>query len=199
MVAPADRPLLEIANRAELRAWLERNHSSSHGVQLAVGKKGGHATELTYDDAVDEALCFGWIDGTARKLDAERYTVALTPRRPGGTWARSNKERVARLTQAGLMRPAGLAAVEAAHADGSWDLLTNVEALKMPDDLVAALAKDPAAKSGWERLSTSRKQLALYAIATAKQPQTRARRLMAAVEEAAAVEQTAAEKTGGDG
>lgn len=186
MVAPSERPLLEVANRAELRAWLEVNHADSGGVRLAIGKKGGTVTQLTYDDAVEEALCFGWIDGMARKLDAHRYTVLLTPRRPGGNWARSNKERVARLAEAGLMRPAGLAVVEAAKADGSWDLLTDVEALKIPDDLATALGNDPAAASGWERMPASRKQLALYALATAKRPETRARRLSAAVEEAAA-------------
>lgn len=185
MSTSSDRPLLEVADRAELRSWLGSNHAASDGVRLAIGKKGGTTTRLTYDEAVEEALCVGWIDGTARKLDDHRYTVLLTPRRPGGTWARSNKERVARLSKAGLMRPAGLAVVEAAKADGSWDLLTDVEALKMPADLESALARDPAAASGWEHLAVSRKQIALYAIATAKRPETRAKRVAAALDEAA--------------
>lgn len=185
MVAPSDRPLLELADKAELRTWLKKNHSTSDGVRLAIGKKGGTTTRLTYEQAVEEALCVGWIDGMARKLDDHRYTVLLTPRRPGSTWARSNKERVARLSEAGLMRPGGLAVVEAAKADGSWDLLTDVEALKMPQDLLAALAENPAAARGWERMATSRKQMVLYAIATAKRPETRAKRVAAAVDEAA--------------
>jgi uncharacterized protein YdeI (YjbR/CyaY-like superfamily) len=92
-------------------------------VRLAIGKKGNAVTQLTYEDAVEEGLCFGWIDSTTHRLDADRYSVRFTPRRPGGTWAPSNKERVARLIAEGLMRPAGLAAVELAKANGSWDSL----------------------------------------------------------------------------
>ncbi len=118
--AGASLPLLAVADRAELRAWLEHNHASSPGVNLAIGKKGGRATALTYDDAVEEALCFGWIDSTARRLDDDRYTVLFTPRKRGGTWARTNKVRVERLIAEGRMTPAGISVIEAAKADGSW-------------------------------------------------------------------------------
>lgn len=132
-------PLLAVADRAELRAWLESNHGSSPGVNLAIGKKGGRATALTYDDAIEEALCFGWIDSTARRLDDDRYTVLFTPRKRGGTWARTNKARVERLIAEGRMTPAGIAVIEAAKTDGSWTVLEDAENLVVPDDLAAAL------------------------------------------------------------
>lgn len=115
------RPLLELGSRAELRAWLEAHHTTSQGVLLAVGKKGNTVTSLSYDDAVEEGLCFGWIDSTARRLDDDRYTVLFTPRRPRSSWSASNRARVARLTEQGLMRPAGVAAVEVAKAKGLWE------------------------------------------------------------------------------
>jgi len=138
-------PLLELPDRDALRAWLEANHATSPAVRLAIGKKGNSVTALTYEDAVEEGLCFGWIDSTTRRLDADRHTVLFSRRKPHGTWSRSNKERVERLLAQGLMAPAGLAVVEAAKADGSWTSLDDVEALVVPDDLAAALSADPAA------------------------------------------------------
>lgn len=176
-------PLLEVASRAELRAWLAENHASSAGVLLAIGKKGGTATTLTYDDAVEEGLCFGWIDSTARKLDEHRYSVLYTPRRPGGTWAKTNKARVERLAAQELMTPAGLAVIEAAKADGSWDWLTDAEDLKIPDDLASALAAADAA-GRFEALPVPQRQMALFGISSAKRPQTRAQRIAAAVDDA---------------
>lgn len=170
-------PLLEPRDRTELRGWLEENHALSSGVRLAIGKKGNRVTELSYDDAVEEGLCFGWIDGTARRLDADRYTVLFTPRKPGSTWAASNKERVARLEAAGLMRPAGKAAVERAKAEGSWSVLDDIDAFVVPDDLEAALATTPGAKEGFAALTASARKLALYRIVSAKRPETRARRI----------------------
>jgi uncharacterized protein YdeI (YjbR/CyaY-like superfamily) len=174
---PARRPLLEIADRAELRAWLEANHATSTGVRIAITKKGGTVTALTYDDAVEEALSFGWIDGTAGTLDEERYTVGLTPRKPRSNWARSNKTRVEKLIAAGLMTPAGMAAIERAKADGSWGTLNDVEALVMPDDLAEALAADPAAQAFWDTLPASARKMAFYHIGDAKRPETRAKRI----------------------
>ena len=116
-MASPPRPLLEPSSRAALRTWLAENHATSLGVELAVGKKGNTVTALTYDDAVEEGLAFGWIDSVAHRLDADRYTVRFTPRRRGSIWAKSNLARVARLTAAGLMTPAGMAVVEAAQAE----------------------------------------------------------------------------------
>jgi uncharacterized protein YdeI (YjbR/CyaY-like superfamily) len=176
-------PLLEVADRAGLRAWLTENHATSTGVRLAIGKKGGTATELNYEDAVLEAVAFGWIDGKAQRLDEHRYTVLFTPRRSGGTWAKSNKARVEHLVTAGLMTPAGMAAVEAAKADGSWNTLTDADDRVVPDDLAAALTAAKAT-AGFEALPASKQGVALYWIATAKRPETRAKRIAETVEAA---------------
>lgn len=169
-------PLLAPASRAELREWLARNHATSPGVRLAVGKKGNTATALTYDDAVEEGVAFGWIDSTAGKVDEQRYFVTFTPRRPGSAWATSNKEHVARLAAAGLMAPAGVAAVDAARADGSWNLLNDVDDLIVPPDLAEALGA-AGCTAAWDGLSASQRKQALYWIASAKRPATRARRI----------------------
>jgi uncharacterized protein YdeI (YjbR/CyaY-like superfamily) len=150
-----------------------------------VGKKGNSVTTLTYEDAVQEALCFGWIDSTVNRLDAHRFKQLFTPRKPGGTWARTNKERVEKLIASGSMTPAGMAPIEAAKADGSWTLLDEVDALVIPADLAAALGADPAAAHAFEALPDSPKKLALYWIQTAKRPETRAKRVAETVRAAA--------------
>jgi uncharacterized protein YdeI (YjbR/CyaY-like superfamily) len=180
-----DLPLLEPTSRPEWRRWLEGNHTTSPGVWLAVGKKGNSVTSLGYDDAVEEALCFGWIDSTVNRLDADRFKQLFTPRKPGSTWSRSNKERVERLIGQGLMTSAGLAAVEIAKANGSWTLLNDVEALVMPEDLVTALAEKPGAAEGFSALGESVRKMALYWIASAKRPDTRAKRIAETVAAAA--------------
>jgi len=183
-MAASHYPLLELGTRAELRAWLAENHASSKGVELVIGKKGNPVVELSYDDAVEEGLAFGWIDSVGHRLDENRFSVRFTPRRKHGSpWARSNKERVARLTEAGLMTPAGLAAVEAAKADGSWDVLTDVDNLVVPPDLAQALSEAGAAEK-FEGLSASQRRMALYWIAGAKRAETRAKRISATVDAA---------------
>jgi uncharacterized protein YdeI (YjbR/CyaY-like superfamily) len=174
-------PLLEVANRAELRAWLEANHATSTGVRLAIGKKGGATTRLTYDEAIEEALAFGWIDSTANALDADRYALLYVPRKRRGTWAATNKTRVARLTAEGRMTPAGLAVIEAAKADGSWESIDRIEAMVMPDDLAAALAELPAAQAYWDALPPGQRKLSFHWIGSAKRPETRARRIAGVV------------------
>jgi uncharacterized protein YdeI (YjbR/CyaY-like superfamily) len=118
-----DLELVEPADREEWGRWLEANHATSTGVWLAVGKKGGTRTRLDYDAAVEEALRFGWIDSVVHAMDADRFRQLFTPRKPRGTWAPSNKRRIERLLAEGRMMPAGLAAIERAKANGSWDLL----------------------------------------------------------------------------
>jgi len=174
-------PVLEVGTRAELRAWLVANAADSADVRLAIGKKGNRVTTLTYDDAVEEALSFGWIDSAAGRLDDARYTVRFTPRKPGGGWARKNKARIARLISDGQMTPAGLAVIDAAKADGSWTLLDDVEDLIVPDDLAAALAENPDAQRFWDGLGESARKIALYRIAHAKRPETRAKRIAVTV------------------
>jgi uncharacterized protein YdeI (YjbR/CyaY-like superfamily) len=185
---PADLsklPVIAPASRAEWRSWLEANHDSVDAIRLAIGKKSSRVPALAYDDAVEEALCFGWIDSTAGRLDEDRYTVLATPRKRGSVWSRPNKERVARLIAAGLMTPAGLAPIEAAKADGSWEALDTVEALEEPADLTAALDAEPAARAAFDAFPPGSRKLALYWIAQAKRPETRARRIAETVAAAA--------------
>jgi uncharacterized protein YdeI (YjbR/CyaY-like superfamily) len=177
--------LVEPRDRAEWRAWLERNHGTSRGIWLAVGKKGNTRTALTYVEAVEEALCFGWIDSVVNRLDEHRFKQLVTPRKPGGTWARSNKERVERLTAQGLMTPAGFAAIESAKADRTWTLLEEIEALTVPDDLAIALDSNPTARGYFEAFPDSAKRLALWWIRSAKRPETRATRVAETVRLAA--------------
>ena len=177
-------PLLEPSDRASLRAWLEANHATSGGVRLAIGKKGGCVTSLTYEQAVEEALCFGWIDSTAGRLDADRYTILFTRRKPGSGWSRSNKERVERLVAQERMASAGLLAVEAAKSSGSWCALDDAEDLVVPPDLSEALSGNPLAQAGFGAASESARRTALYWIAGAKRPVTRERRIAEVVRRA---------------
>ena len=177
----ADLPLIEPADRAEWRSWLQVNHAVSPGVWLAVGKKNSAVTALRYEDAVEEAVCYGWIDSVVRRLDEDRFLQFMTPRKPGSGWAPSNKERVERLGAAGLLAPAGIAAVERAKGDGSWLLLDQVEALVIPADLAAALAAHPAGERAFAALPVSLRKQELYAISTAKRAETRERRIIATV------------------
>jgi uncharacterized protein YdeI (YjbR/CyaY-like superfamily) len=140
---------------------------------------------LSYDELVEEALCFGWIDSRYHTIDDRRSAITMTPRRKKSAWASSNKARVARLTQQRLMTEAGLRVVEAAKADGSWSMLDDVEALIVPDDLAGALAQDPAAERGFSELPPSAKKQILYWIKTARRPQTRQRRIAETVGAAA--------------
>ncbi|MDR3687270.1 MAG: YdeI/OmpD-associated family protein [Coriobacteriia bacterium] len=178
-------PLLEVADRAALHSWLEANHAVSAGVRLAIGKKGGSATSLTYDDAVEEALAFGWIDSTAGRLDDDRYTVMFVPRKPTSTWARTNKARVERLIAEGRMTPAGLAAVEIAKANGSWTSIDRVEEGVMPEELAAALAANPDAQCYWDELPPGQRKLTFRWISDAKRAETRTRRIAEVVRAAA--------------
>jgi uncharacterized protein YdeI (YjbR/CyaY-like superfamily) len=137
-----------------------------------------------YEELVEEALCVGWVDGQSRKVDEDWTALLMTPRRPGSGWARTNKERVARLEAAGLMQPSGRAVVERAQADGSWSLLDGPEALEEPPDLVAALAAQPRARESWDAFPPSARKLMLTWLVTAKRPETRAARAAAVADSA---------------
>ena len=163
--------------RAEWRAWLEENHTRGEGVWLISYKKATGMSRMAYDEAVEEALCFGWVDSKPNKLDDERSLLWFAPRKPGTGWSKPNKERVARLIAAGLMAPAGLAKVEAAKADGSWAALDAVEALEIPSDLGQALAANPTARRHWDAFPRSVKRGILEWINNAKKSETRARRV----------------------
>ena len=167
---PGGRPVVDVPDRAAWRAWLEAHHAQPDGVWVLMRKQAtGDAGRLRYDESVEEALCFGWVDSRAGKLDATRYLQFFSPRREGG-WSRPNKERVARLRAAGRMAPAGLAAIEAAEADGSWTALDDVEELVEPDELAAALDAEPRARAEWDAFPRSAKRGILEWIASAKRP-----------------------------
>ena len=165
------------ASRAEWRAWLEQHHTRAAGVWLISFKKGTGKPRLEYDEAVEEALCFGWVDSNPNKLDDERSMLWFAPRKAGTGWSRPNKERVERLVAVGLMAPAGMAKVAAARQDGSWGALDAVEALEIPPDLAVALAGYPAAQANFDAFPRSAKRGILEWIVSAKTPATRAKRV----------------------
>jgi uncharacterized protein YdeI (YjbR/CyaY-like superfamily) len=164
-------------SRAEWRAWLQENHGQSSGVWLVSFKKGTGKPRFEYEEAVEEALCFGWIDSKPNKLDEARSLLWFAPRKAKTGWSKPNKERVERLLAAGLMQLAGLAKLEQAKADGSWSSLDAVEELQLPADLVTALAALPPADSNFLAFPRSAKRGILEWIHTAKQPETRAARI----------------------
>lgn len=163
--------------RAAWREWLLHNHARNQGIWLISYKKATGKPRVEYEEAVEEALCFGWIDSKGHKLDEERSMLYFAPRKGGTGWSRPNKERVKKLTQAGLMMPAGLAKVEVAKRDGSWNALDAVEALEVPADLAAALAAEGVARQYWEAFPRSVKRAILEWISNAKKPETRAKRI----------------------
>ena len=165
------------------RAWLAEHHGRGRGVWL-VTRRAAVGGTIGYEESVEQALCFGWVDSTARKLDDERSMLWFAPRKRGSGWARTNKARIQRLTAAGLMAPAGFAVIEAARADGSWTLLDAVEDLIVPDDLAAALAAHPPAAEHWEAFPRSVKRAILEWIVHAKRPETRANRVLDTAEKA---------------
>ncbi len=168
---------LQPAGRAEWRAWLAANHDASDGIWLVLWRRGSGRTGLTYEEAVLEALCFGWIDGQAAGLDDRRTMLRFSPRKRGSGWARSNKLRVERLLAEGLMAPPGLAKIEEAKRDGSWTRLDAVEDLVVPDDLAAALDAEPAARTTFDGLSYSNRSWHVLQVTGAKTEETRQRRI----------------------
>lgn len=163
--------------REEWRAWLEKNHTRREGVWLVSYKKTTGKLRFAYEEAVEEALCFGWVDSKGNKLDSERSMLWFAPRKPGTGWSRPNKQRVERLIETGQMAPAGLAKVEAAKKDGTWNLLDGVESLEIPPDLQKELDANPAASQYFEAFPRSVKRGILEWILQAKKPETRARRI----------------------
>jgi len=164
-------------DRAAWRAWLEQHHADRSEVWLRLLKKHVPEPHLTLDEAVEEALCFGWIDSRLYTLGDREHALRFSPRRPGGTWAPSNKARVERLTREGKMAPAGLAAVEAARRSGAWDQLDTPEEYDViPDDLQAALDAVPGAAANLAAFTVSQRRDYVRWVVRAVRPETRARR-----------------------
>jgi uncharacterized protein YdeI (YjbR/CyaY-like superfamily) len=174
----AELPELLVPDATAWRAWLADNHASSPGVWLVLTKKGGQVTELDYAAALDEALCFGWIDGQVARRDEGSMRQRFTPRRPKSAWSRRNVEHIARLSAEGRLMPAGQAAVDAAKADGRWEAAyAGAAAGEVPPDLAAALAANGQARAMWEVLTSQNRYAITYRVGQAKRPETRARRI----------------------
>lgn len=180
-----DAPQVHAETREAWRDWLAEHHETATGVWLVSWKKATGRPAVGYDAAVEEALCVGWVDSTGRRLDDERSMLYVAPRKPRSGWSRPNKERVARLDAAGLMRPAGHAAIDTAKANGAWTLLDAVEDLVVPDDLRAALDAHDGAAGHWEAFPRSAKRALLEWIVQAKRSETRARRVEETAQRAA--------------
>lgn len=185
MAIEAPQNSVQIESRAEWRTWLTVNHARTEGLWLITYKKRSGRPHVSYDEVVEEALCFGWIDSKGNKLDDERTMLWMAPRKPGTGWSALNKKRIAVLAEAGLLMPPGLAKIEAAKQDGSWELLDAIERLEVPADLATALAENGLASANFEAFPRSAKRSILEWIASAKRAETRARRIAETVELAA--------------
>jgi uncharacterized protein YdeI (YjbR/CyaY-like superfamily) len=173
----ADAPMVHVEDRAAWRAWLEANHASESGVWLVSWRR-GQGPRVEYEEAVEEALCFGWIDSQGGNIDERRSRQYYAPRKAQSGWAATNKARIERLIATGLMRPAGLAAIERAKENGSWTLLDDVEQGIVPDDLAQALAAHPPAATNFDAFPKSTRRMLLERVAQARRPETRAERIL---------------------
>ncbi|WP_019507833.1 YdeI family protein [Pleurocapsa sp. PCC 7319] len=180
-----DRPQFTAKTRQEWRNWLKDNHAKSEGIWLVTYKKNSGISYLPYNDIVEEALCFGWIDSLPRKLDEQRTMLYVSPRKDQSNWSKANKDRVAKLLKQGLMTPPGIEKVNMAKVDGSWSFLDDVEALILPDDLLQALAQNPIAEKYFTAFPPSVKRGILEWIKNAKRFPTREKRISKTVELAA--------------
>jgi len=182
-VPTPEQPVVFFPTPGDFEAWLERNHASSDGVWIKFAKKASGIQSVVYADALEVALCFGWIDGQVRRLDERHYLQRFTPRRPRSTWSKINRGKAERLIAEGRMRPAGRREVERARADGRWDEAYDSPAkATVPDDFQSALDAEPVAKAFFATLGRSERYSFLYRIADAKRPETRARRIAEYVE-----------------
>ncbi len=184
-VGVADRDQVLVTSREQWRAWLCENADSSPGIWLVTYRSASGGPAPSYDDIVEEALCFGWIDSTLRVRDAETSMLLMTPRRPHSTWAATNRARIERLSAEGRMADRGLRVVETARANGSWQMLDSVERLEVPEDLAAALDAEPAARAPYDSYPPSQRKHVRWHVVSAKRPDTRARRIARLVADAA--------------
>ncbi|MCU1510829.1 MAG: hypothetical protein JWO34_669 [Arthrobacter sp.] len=174
---------LLVKDAAEWRAWLEQHHADSPGVWLVLHKKGGSVTELDYEAALQEALCFGWIDGQGRRRDEESSFQRMTRRGPKSVWSERNVDRIRRLEAAGRMTRAGRAAVDAAKADGRWEAAySGASTAELPEDLAAAIAANPRAQAMFDVLTSVNRYALIYRTNAVKQASTRERKIAGFVE-----------------
>jgi uncharacterized protein YdeI (YjbR/CyaY-like superfamily) len=171
-------PILPFASREAWEAWLEEEHAASDGLWLKIAKKGSGIETVTFVEALDVALCYGWIDSQRAGFDGRYFLQRFTPRKPRSKWSQVNREKVARLTEAGRMRPAGLREVERAKADGRWDAAYEPQSTAtVPEDLRLELERNEGARGFFETLNSTNRYAILHRIQDAKKPETRARRI----------------------
>ena len=182
-MAKAEQPVVFFAEAAEMQAWLEEHGEASDGIWLKFAKKASGIRSVVYTEAVEVALCHGWIDGQVKRLDKEHYLQKFTPRRPRSKWSKINREKAERLIAEGRMRPAGLREVKRAREDGRWDeAYDSPTTATVPDDFREALDAEPAARDFFESLGPTKRYSFLYRIRDAKRPETRAQRIAEYVE-----------------
>ena len=171
-------PILLFESAQTWEAWLKEHHTDSPGVWLQIAKKGSGFDSVSYAEALDVALCYGWIDGQKDKLDGEHWLQRFTPRRAKSRWSKINRDKAAALIEQGRMRPAGLREVEAAKADGRWQgAYEGQRAATVPDDLQRALDRNRRAREFFATLDSRNRYAILYRVQDAKKPETRARRI----------------------
>ena len=171
-------PVIAFASPPEWEAWLEANHATSKGLWLKIAKKGAGVETVTYDQALEVALCYGWIDGQKNTFDDRFWLQRFTPRGPRSKWSRVNRDKASELLRQGKLKPAGVAEVERAQRDGRWEAAYESQSSStVPDDLRAALDQHPKAKAFFDTLDRANRYAILYRLGDAKRPETRARRL----------------------
>ncbi len=185
-MTPVAKPVPEIVlfrNAKAFETWLRKHHATSDGLWLQIAKKGAAEPSVTYPEAIEIALCWGWIDGQKKGLDDQHFLQRFTPRRARSIWSKINVAKVAALIEAGRMQPAGHAQIAAAKADGRWEgAYDGARTATMPDDLQAALDAAPKAKAFFATVSASNRYAVLWRVQTAVKPETRARRIAQLVE-----------------
>lgn len=178
MTTKPDLPVMAFATRAELEAWLDENHAASEGIRLKLAKKGSGIDSVSHSDAIDVALCYGWIDSQASKLDDACWLLRFTPRRTKSKWSQVNRTRVQSLIETGRMTPAGMREIERAKADGRWDAAyAPPSTATVPEDLQRELESNDAARAFFETLDSRNRYAILYRLQDAKRPETRKRRI----------------------
>jgi len=178
MKSKQDQPVLAFASRAGWDAWLAEHHTSSSGLWLKIAKKGSGIDSVSYAEALDAALCYGWIDGQKDKLDDDHWLQRFTPRTPRSKWSKINRDKAEALIAQGEMRPAGLREIERAKADGRWEAAYQGQrTATVPDDLERALTKNRRAREFFATLDGANRYAILYRVQEAKKPETRARRI----------------------
>jgi len=181
--SPDGKPVVEFRKRSEWTKWLEKNHDRSSGVWLRMAKKDSGLDSISRNDALDSALCYGWIDGQARSESDKTWLQKYTPRTKRSIWSKINREKVQALIDVGEMRPAGLAEIERAKKDGRWDAAyDSSKTITVPDDLQKALNKNKKAKAFFEKLDSRNRYAVLFRTHTAKKQETREKRIKQFVE-----------------